>query len=96
MLTKSVILKYLKENKKSLQKQYNIKEIALYGSYAKDKQSQTSDIDLLVSSDTSVSDIEKFREKLFSHFHTNIDILEERNIFIPTIKLMIKRECIYV
>ncbi|MEA3353548.1 MAG: nucleotidyltransferase domain-containing protein [Campylobacterota bacterium] len=96
MLTKSVILKYLKENKKSLQKQYNIKEIALYGSYAKDKQSQTSDIDLLISSDTSVSDIEKFREKLFSHFHTNIDILEERNIFIPTIKLMIKRECIYV
>ena len=46
----NIILK-LKEIKPLLQNNYSLKEIALFGSYARDEQTVTSDIDILVKAD---------------------------------------------
>ena len=47
-MTKNDILEKLKKEKKYLQKTYEVDKIGLFGSYAKDKQTQDSDIDIYV------------------------------------------------
>ena len=56
---KDAILNVLAENKQAL-KRFGVKEIGLFGSYARDEAHATSDIDLLV-------DIEK-KHKTFRNF----------------------------
>lgn len=47
-LNKEIILQKLKEIKPLLQQEYNLTEIALFGSYARDEQAPGSDIDIMV------------------------------------------------
>ncbi|MEA3383336.1 MAG: nucleotidyltransferase domain-containing protein [Campylobacterota bacterium] len=96
MYTKQLILNYLKENKELFQKKYDIDTIALYGSYAKNQQTKSSDIDILVSSHKKIKDIDKLKQNLQLHFKSTIDILDEKNIILPTMKKMITKECLYV
>ena len=42
------VKKILKEHKKELEKKYNIKSIAILGSYVRGTQTKESDIDILV------------------------------------------------
>jgi len=64
----------------SIMSKYKIKTCYLFGSYAKDKASPTSDIDLLIDSDiTGLSYyglVEELREKL----HKRIDLLTLKSI----------------
>ena len=48
MITKSEILDKLKELKPILASDYSVKEIGLFGSFADDTATESSDIDLLV------------------------------------------------
>lgn len=48
MLSRNDILLKLKELKPTLYKDYSVKEIGLFGSFANEKYTDTSDIDLLV------------------------------------------------
>ncbi len=67
MLTsKEEILKKLKAIKPELQARYNLKEIALFGSYARDEQAEKSDIDIMVN----------ITDKSFRNFLAVIDLLE--------------------
>ena len=96
MYTQQLILNYLKENKELFQKEYDIDTIALYGSYAKNQQTNSSDIDILVSSHKKIKDIDKLKQNLQLYFKSTIDILDEKNIILPTMKKMITNECLYV
>jgi uncharacterized protein len=48
VLTKEDILKRLRANKTNLQEKFAVKEIALFGSYARGEQTPESDVDVLV------------------------------------------------
>jgi len=48
METKNEIINSLKKHKNELEEKFGIEEIALFGSFANDKQTEKSDIDLLV------------------------------------------------
>ncbi len=48
MKTLNDIREILKQQKEFLQKKYKIKEISIFGSYVRGKQTYTSDIDILV------------------------------------------------
>lgn len=52
-MTKSKIIDYLKSKKDELNKQYGITTLGLYGSYARDEATPTSDIDIFYSRDKS-------------------------------------------
>ena len=86
-LTSKTILEKIKKEKKELKKK-GIKKIGLFGSYAKDKQKQKSDIDFLVEFKTI--DLDKYLyvlnllEKLFRR---KIDLVIEKDL---------KPELIYV
>ena len=49
MLTRAEILQYLTENKTFFSKNFGISKIAIFGSFARGEQNETSDIDILIS-----------------------------------------------
>jgi predicted nucleotidyltransferase len=51
---KEKILKMLKELKPELKAKFKVKEIGLFGSFVREEQSQTSDIDILVEFETPI------------------------------------------
>lgn len=48
VLSKEIILQRLREIKPRLQEKYNLKDLALFGSYSRDEQTKNSDIDIMV------------------------------------------------
>ena len=48
MLTKNEIIRFLQEEKPFLARNFGVVDIGLFGSYAKDRQSIDSDIDIIV------------------------------------------------
>lgn len=51
-LNKEIILEKLRAVKPGLQANYNLTELALFGSYARDEQTAQSDIDIMVKMST--------------------------------------------
>jgi hypothetical protein len=68
MTTKEYILSRIRSSRSELD-QYGIKSIGLFGSYARDEQSEDSDIDILI-------DFEPDKEN-FDNFMAAYDILEK-------------------
>ncbi len=66
-ITKEEILQKLKEIKPSLQEKYNLTELALFGSYARNEQTENSDIDIMV----------EFNPKSYKGFLYSIDEIEK-------------------
>ena len=52
LLNKEIILQKLRVIKPTLQQKYNLTELALFGSYARDEQTVLSDIDIMVKMST--------------------------------------------
>jgi predicted nucleotidyltransferase len=52
MLTKNEILKYLSKNKELFKQNFNIIRIGLFGSFARDEQTENSDIDIIIEMET--------------------------------------------
>ena len=48
-LNKDIIIQKLADAKPFMQEEFLLSEIALFGSYARDEQTETSDIDLMIS-----------------------------------------------
>ncbi len=47
-MTKEDILDFLTSHKQELQSKYNVEQIGLFGSYARDEATPTSDIDIFI------------------------------------------------
>jgi hypothetical protein len=99
MLNKEMILDFLKNQSQYLKNNYHIQRIGLIGSFARDEQSETSDIDLLVEFEPEIDDIYdvkmKLKDYLKSNFHRDVDICREKYIK-PYIKEYLLKEVIYV
>ncbi|MBT1698225.1 nucleotidyltransferase family protein [Fulvivirgaceae bacterium PWU4] len=81
MLTKEEILKRLREHKTELQRKFPLKSLALFGSYARNEQTDTSDIDVLVEFSEPVGfefiDLIEELERLFNH---KIDLVSKKGV----------------
>jgi len=99
MLTKEIILAFLREHFHELKANYHIIRIGLIGSFARDEQNEKSDIDLLVEFKPGTEDIfdvkTDFKHFLQSKFDRDVDICREKYIK-PFIKDYILKEVIYV
>lgn len=76
MKNKEEILQILKEIKPILEKDYNITEVGLFGSYLRGEQTQDSDIDILLDHKSGLTffkliDLENF---LLKTFNIKVDI----------------------
>ncbi|DAB35175.1 MAG TPA: hypothetical protein CFH82_01655 [Sulfurospirillum sp. UBA12182] len=95
-MKKEEILKTLKEHKSYIQKNYEVEKIGLFGSYAKDMQTDKSDIDIYV----------EFKHKTFRNiaglwvylenlYHKKIDLVHKHKRSKGAIFEAIQKEVIY-
>jgi len=95
-MTQEHILIKLKEQKKFIQETYEVDKIGIFGSYAKEKQTNDSDIDIYV----------EFRHKTFDNlaglwnflenlYHKKIDLIHKHKNNNQVIINNIQKEVIY-
>lgn len=98
MLKKEKILDFIKTNRKTLEEQYFVEKIALFGSCARNEITEKSDIDLLVTLRQNTPNIhgvkQGLREFFGHHFNCNVDIASEKYLK-PYIRNEILREAVY-
>ncbi len=98
MLTKEIILNYLKDHKVDFFNKYSIEEIALFGSFATEQYNDASDIDIAyktASRGLTYAQLLKLEDEFQEEFHKSIDLvnLEYMN---PLVKRKALKEMIYV
>ena len=97
-MNKEDILEYLKLHKEELAQKYGVSKIGLFGSFAKDKQTETSDIDLaieIVKEKKSLGNFFGLKRELENVFGKKVDLGIESSLK-PIVKEYIKKEIIYV
>lgn len=99
MTTKGEILDFLSGNKKHFRKRYGIIKIGLFGSFARDEQTESSDIDLIVEFKKNTPNLYdlKIDLKRFIKENLNLDVDIAREKYIkPNYRKSIHKETIYV
>ena len=96
-MTKQEILESLKKNNSELSDKFGIQQLALFGSYAKNEQTENSDIDILVvkMKQKNMFTLLKAKKFLSDLFDKEVDIGLFDSLR-PFIKNRVKNEMIYV
>jgi uncharacterized protein len=98
-LTKEEIISFLKRDKIYLRKHFHITKIAIFGSFARDEQNSTSDIDLLIELEDNTQNLYELKNELkhyiSKHFNRNVDIAREKYLK-PYAKKIILDEAVSV
>lgn len=99
MHTQKQILDFLSKNKKLLNNEFHISRIGLFGSYARNEQTDNSDLDLIVDFEENTNNLYDIKIELKKFFKDNlnvdVDICREKYIK-PRYKNKIIKEAIYV
>jgi len=97
--TKKDILDFLRQNRRYLMDRYHISKIALFGSFAKNRQNEYSDVDILIDIKDGTKDIYELKlslkEYLSNAFGRKVDIAREKYLK-PYAKKYILKDAIYV
>ena len=98
MLTSTEIIKFLKKNKPYLRKHFHCSEIGLFGSFARNEQTEQSDIDILVVFESETPDLYhvelNLKEYLQTKFNREVDICSKKWIK-PIFKSLVLNDAIY-
>lgn len=97
MRTVEEITKILKSHKPELQKRYKVREMGIFGSYIKNKQKQTSDIDILVDFEETPTLIKfiNFENYLSDLLGIKVDLVMKKALK-PNIGKVILKEVAYI
>ena len=94
-MTKEDILDFLKTHKQELQSKYNVEKIGLFGSYARDEATPTSDIDIFVKMPPKLFDMVAIKEQIEEKLQARVDIVREHKNMKPLFVEMIHKDLIY-
>lgn len=97
-MTKTFILDFLTQHKKELNEKYGVIKIGLFGSYARDEQTEDSDIDIAVEIVKEKKNIHTFlnlKREMEKAFEKKVDLGIESTLK-PLAKIYIAKEIIYV
>ena len=97
-MTKAEILSYLQTHKDELGRKYGVVKIGLFGSYARDEQNDSSDIDIAVElekSKKSLSVLFALKREIEQSLGKSVDIGIESALK-PIVKEYVQKEIIYV
>lgn len=91
------IKRILNENKTLFEKKFNVKEIGIFGSYVKSKQTKKSDLDILVEFKLPVDffDFLELENYLTDLLGVKVDLVMKKSLK-PNIGRNILKEVIYV
>ena len=95
-MTKEEILGKLSKAKSELQKQFKVRKLALFGSYARGEQQADSDVDILVDVDPSIGlEFVTLAQRIETLLGINVDLVSSRAVTSQAMEF-IKPELIYV
>lgn len=95
-MTKNDILHKLSQQKKYIQKTYEVDKIGLFGSYAKDQQTSDSDIDIYVEFKNKTFDnLTGLWNYLEDMYHTKVDLIHKHKRSKGAIFESIQKQVIY-
>lgn len=90
------ILERLRANKPALQAEFPLRRLALFGSWARNEQTETSDVDILVEVDPSIGlRFVTLAERLESLLGQHVDLVSSRAVR-PNLLKQIQAELIDV
>ena len=97
MLSTKEIIAILKKFKAESASKYGITYLGLFGSFARNQQRETSDVDVFVTlKESDFFVLERIKEELESLIHSNIDIVNYRDSLRNSFKQNILNDAIYV
>jgi len=98
-MNKNDILDYLKEKQNYFSDTFGVKFIGIFGSFARDEATATSDIDILYriedNQKLSMFDYMKMNQQLEAYFHKKIDLVREGTLK-ERVKEYIQKDLLYV
>ena len=97
-MTKVFVLDFLKKHKSKYFKEYGVTKIGLFGSYAREEATASSDIDIaieMLDEKKSLSTFFSLKRELEQAFKTKVDLVIESALK-PIAKERILKEIIYV
>lgn len=97
MITIQDIKKTLKNHKEELKRKYGVSKIGVFGSYVKNQQDETSDVDILVEFENAI-DLLTFvnlKDYLSDLLHIKVDLVMKKGLK-PEIGKRILKEVILV
>ena len=74
-MTKSDVLNYLSKNFQEFHNKYNVEKIGLFGSYARDEETQDSDVDIFVQMHPKLLDMIAIKQLIEEDLHLKVDIV---------------------
>jgi predicted nucleotidyltransferase len=95
-MTKKEILDYLSNHKKEFQKMYEIEEIGLFGSYARNEAKADSDIDIFVQMKPDLFKLVELKQRIENDLQKKVDIIRNHKYIKPLLLKMIQKEITYV
>lgn len=98
MTTQTEILTFLTNNKQLFETQFFCTKIGLFGSFARDEQTEGSDIDIMVEFKPDTPDFyqaeEDLKQFIGNRFQRKVDVCAEKWIK-PAFKQLILQEMVY-
>ena len=97
MLSTKEVIKILKKFKVDSASKYGITSLGLFGSFARNQQNETSDVDVFVTlKESDFFVLERIREELENLVHKKIDIVNYRESLQNSFKQNILNDAIYI
>lgn len=98
ILTINEVVAYLKNNKSLFYEKFGVTQVGIFGSFVRNEQTSTSDIDMVVEIEKNRKNIHSFLQlKRFLEKELNVHIdLGFENALKPAVREKIKGQIIYV
>jgi predicted nucleotidyltransferase len=97
MTTQQQVINILKDYKVANANKYGIEKMGLFGSFARESQTEESDIDVyIVGSLTGFCALAMIKTELEDLLQNKVDVVRLRERMNPTLKRLIEKEGIYV
>lgn len=95
-MTKENILNYLTQHKKEFKEKYAVEEIGLFGSYAREEESEESDIDIFVKMKPDLLEMVGLKLQIEEDLSKKVDLIREHKNMKPLLLKMIQKDITYV
>jgi predicted nucleotidyltransferase len=97
IMSRRQVLELLKDRKAGLQQRFRVLDVAVFGSVARDEDSATSDVDVLVKFDGQ-ADFDQYMDLMFyleEFFGRPVDLVTTKGLR-PELREQVEREAIHV
>lgn len=95
-MDRETVIQYLKMQKPKFEKEFGVKNIGLFGSYARRQNQKDSDIDIVVELEKpDLLILVGIKQQIEEDLNTRVDIVRKRDTMNRTLKKRIEKDAVY-